>query len=1085
MVIFYIPGVSPGNYGMLHMVFDIYEYVTGRTATVIIGGHNWSTSWYNIGCNVVGFTNKSIRLGVKDGRYCVVFGTSGSSWEYGTIVLRKVHNAGFYDNIVDMNGNWSTTQTTTESFTNVTGDLRELRTSNSLTAGGSIESGTDVRAPIFYDSNNTGYYVDPNTTTNINALGLDGNITKIGGYAPSNGAIRLTPNLHLNSVGGNAVIINWDNGTTGATQTLRVGNGASSDVYYIRADGYSYQTSYAENASSFRAPIFYDSNDTNYYVDAASTTGSRLSHLYVGNVAGSNDGGWNARLKVIGSSHARLDVVSNSDGIVTSMYSHTGQGVGRLGTTSNHPLILMAQSDAEGGQVYSGSLRSPIFYDSNNTGYYVDPNTTDISLNMAGSVRAVTHNRPGILSVASGTASTGASFAIQQETAEGWTGLFVDYEPNTGWGLYHDNPGNLFSFTAETSTGSIRSFTVPSRVSGNRTAHEKFRVDQNNGDTITGRDGYAQSSFRAPIFYDSNDTSYYIDSNSQSRINSLRTAGHVVIGGTFEAVPYSNFTAARLMFSGGDADAQGNYYIGTNAEDYGGNYNKLDLRWHTGIRMGAQPGYGGIRFYDTEDLGTQVFAIGKDGSFAQANQSMRAPIFYDLDNTSYYVDAASTSVLNRISTVRTNDWLYIDQNYGHSVVGVYDSTRYQGVFAMGDAYKLPANGTTTGSLYGLAWSHPNAGGVAANLNTHGLLAMENGNWLASLTGSTRARDDMRAPIFYDNNDTAYYVNPNSTSYLHTLTLSGASYFRPSNWIQLDSSYGLYWPNHYGAHLQANDLSTYTQIALRGGKNTYGGIFDQYSSVNGFMYDGGGNGGAYREANGRWYFYYHLSNDCMSLGTSTSSSAYGVYCNKGIYANGRHDGTIFYDSENTGYYIDPTSSTAIRTVGSWRADSASWDGEFNGKIQYHSSHWYFQAAGEWYFRNSGGSAVLSCTQGGNLTAAGNVTAYSDIRLKKNIQTIEKPLQIVSRLRGVTFDWIETGNHSYGLIAQEVEQVLPELVVENIPDPNSVDKDKPVIKSVDYSKMVSVLIEAVKEQQKIIDAQENRISRLETLVHTLTQ
>jgi hypothetical protein len=318
-----------------------------------------------------------------------------------------------------------------------------------------------------------------------------------------------------------------------------------------------------------------------------------------------------------------------------------------------------------------------------------------------------------------------------------------------------------------------------------------------------------------------------------------------------------------------------------------------------------------------------------------------------------------------------------------------------------------------------------------------------------------------------------------------LVLSGSNYFRPNNWIQLDGSYGLYWPNHYGAHLHANDLSTYTQIALRGGKNSYGGIFDQYSSVNGFMYDGGGNGGAYREANGRWYFYYHLSNDCMSLGTSTSSSTYGVYCNKGIYANGRHDGTIFYDSENTGYYIDPTSSTAIRTVGSWRADSASWDGEFNGKIQYHSSHWYFQAAGEWYFRNSGGSAVLSCTQGGNLTAAGNVTAYSDIRLKKNIQTIEKPLEIVSRLRGVTFDWIETGNHSYGLIAQEVEQVLPELVVENIPDPNSVDKDKPVIKSVDYSKMVSVLIEAVKEQQKIIDAQENRISRLEALVHTLTQ
>jgi hypothetical protein len=713
-------------------------------------------------------------------------------------------------------------------------------------------------------------------------------------------------------------------------------------------------------------------------------------------------------------------------------------------------------SNQSGELTAVGNVRSPIFYDSNDTGYYIDP--------ASNGTRAAYLN--GNLWINPKSESWGEGITFNMPTQGVWGG--VRWHRNGSAGSYVGNWA--LGYLGIESTNDMAWWGSDSSV--------KWRLNQSGDETVSG-------SVRAPIFYDSNDTSYYIDSNSQSRINSLRTAGHVVIGGTFEATAHSNFTAARLMFSGGDADAQGNYYIGTNAENYGGNHNKLDLRWHTGIRMGAQPGYGGIRFYDTEDLGTQVFAIGKDGSFAQANQSMRAPIFYDLDNTSYYVDAASTSVLNRISTVRTNDWLYLDNNYGHSVVGVYAASRYQGVFAMGDAYKLPADGTTTGSLYGLAWSHPNAGGVAANLNTHGLLAMENGTWLASLTGSTRARDDMRAPIFYDNNDTAYYVNPNSSSYLHTLILSGASYFRPNNWIQLDSSYGLYWPNHYSAHLHANDLSTYTQIALRGGKNSYGGIFDQYSSVNGFMYDSSGNGGVYREANGRWYTYYLLANDCLGIGTSTTNSAYGVYCNKGIYANGRHDGTIFYDSENTGYYIDPTSNTAIRTVGSWRADSASWDGEFNGKIQYHSSHWYFQGAGEWYFRNSGGTAVLSCTQGGNLTAAGNVTAYSDIRLKKNVQTIVDPLNIVSRLRGVTFDWIESGEHSYGLIAQEVEEVLPELVVDNVPDQNSVDKDKPSIKSVDYSKMVSVLIEAVKEQQKIIDTQNERINRLEKLVENLTQ
>lgn len=98
---------------------------------------------------------------------------------------------------------------------------------------------------------------------------------------------------------------------------------------------------------------------------------------------------------------------------------------------------------------------------------------------------------------------------------------------------------------------------------------------------------------------------------------------------------------------------------------------------------------------------------------------------------------------------RVNGNLYIDVDYGYGVVGVYTSTRYQGVFAMGDSYKLAADGSSTGSLYGLAWSHPNAGGVAGNLNTHGLLVMENGTFLAAVSGSIRARDDMRAPALYD------------------------------------------------------------------------------------------------------------------------------------------------------------------------------------------------------------------------------------------------------------------------------------------------------------------------------------------------
>jgi hypothetical protein len=179
---------------------------------------------------------------------------------------------------------------------------------------------------------------------------------------------------------------------------------------------------------------------------------------------------------------------------------------------------------------------------------------------------------------------------------------------------------------------------------------------------------------------------------------------------------------------------------------------------------------------------------------------------------------------------------------------------------------------------------------------------------ASLLSHTSS---LRAPIFYDLNNTGYYVDPASVSYLYGLTLAGGSYFRPNNWIQFDSSYGLYWPNNNNAaELNANTSSSYGAIRLVGSRNGWDGFYSTFSAVNGFMYDSAGNGGAYREANSRWYWYYHLSNDCMGIGTSSTSSTYSLYLNKGVYAQSRIDATIFYDSSDTTYYIDPASFTNV-------------------------------------------------------------------------------------------------------------------------------------------------------------------------------
>ena len=94
-------------------------------------------------------------------------------------------------------------------------------------------------------------------------------------------------------------------------------------------------------------------------------------------------------------------------------------------------------------------------------------------------------------------------------------------------------------------------------------------------------------------------------------------------------------------------------------------------------------------------------------------------------------------------------------------------------------------------------------------------------------------------------------------------------------------------------------------------------------------------------------------------------------------------------------------------------------------------------------------TISC---GNITSSGTVTANSDAKLKKNVATVSNALDKVNLLRGVEFDYIADDKHSIGVIAQEVEAVLPDLVHTN---------EETDTKSVAYSNLTAVLIEAVKE------------------------
>ena len=143
-----------------------------------------------------------------------------------------------------------------------------------------------------------------------------------------------------------------------------------------------------------------------------------------------------------------------------------------------------------------------------------------------------------------------------------------------------------------------------------------------------------------------------------------------------------------------------------------------------------------------------------------------------------------------------------------------------------------------------------------------------------------------------------------------------------------------------------------------------------------MYDSGGNGGVYREGQGRWFWYHHVGNNCTGFSTSSTSSSYRAYI------------------------------------------------------------------------------------GGSLYAEGDVVAYSDVRKKTDIVTIDSALNKVLQLRGVYYtriDDVEKGRQT-GVIAQEINEVLPEVVT------YAADVDE---YGVAYGNIVGVLIEAIKEQQAQIE------------------
>lgn len=434
-------------------------------------------------------------------------------------------------------------------------------------------------------------------------------------------------------------------------------------------------------------------------------------------------------------------------------------------------------------------------------------------------------------------------------------------------------------------------------------------------------------------------------------------------------------------------------------------------------------GYTGGYWHVWDSTNNIILKAAADTGRVSAPYSFDTPIFYDSNNTGYYVDPASTSNLYSLS--------------------VGSSMSLFGGYGGGSGPGLGFENQSTFcrlAFFGLDFYDWNDGIQMTINNNH-----------------VAATNSFRAPIFYDSNNTGYYIDPASTSVLNALTVGGSSVVTNNG-----GTWGINITGNAATATNSSQLGGIASDRFVFGDNANGrskgmnsGNANTSDSTNssGFYFGNnvtgmpsadwwnwltvagaswsGTDGYRWQMAGSFWSDDFRVRRQMSGGWQSWRTFILGDvwYGNTYIGANGAIYGTIFYDSNNSAYYVDPASTSNLLDVTT----------------------------------NSLGVGTAAPGTAGLIRATNDIVAYysSDRRLKDNIAPISNPLEKISQIGGYEFDWNDNQDvyegHDVGVIAQEIEEILPEIVT---------TRDNGY-KAVKYEKIVPLLIEAIKEQQKQID------------------
>lgn len=664
-------------------------------------------------------------------------------------------------------------------------------------------------------------------------------------------------------------------------------------------------------------------------------------------------------------------------------------------------------------------------------------------------------------------------------------------------------------------------------------------IDVNNRIWYLNQRVQANESLRAPIFYDSNNTAYYVNPASTSNLGKVQITGSgygndptlkitTTTSNSFNHAieafnPNLTSGEANSLLFGKEGNTKNSGYIGYEWVGAGSNNNFVTIGHWAADHL--------FRVYPDQITG---------------NSSFRAPIFYDLNNTGYYIHGDGTSRLNILNV----------NAIGTSVAGIGKvmfpyGAEYNGNGGVTGAFKitLPQSWTNTMMTMKITifdysinesfevhcggYNYTGSGGYW--VNTHAKI-IANGemdrnfnvrfghdgskcciligetasswaypkvvvtewvgghsnetfnNWdngwdisvvttLPSNIDQTRSNNQIGRyqSIVYDVNNTTYYTNPAGTSYLYDLDMphlaNGTENIRVNiggqeNWRAIALSGGSQDNIGWGVHSSSRSVFSRSGTSIHFPDD---GSFRLHTNGWDTEFEVAGGGEAWLKGGLRASIYYDKDNTGYYINGDSTSRLYNL--------NVTHFGVV-----NT----SQTSRDGISLYGGYSGGEPTYGILFSGTTGFGghgavTSDWatYFTMNNNnsrgWIFRRVGSGNAASISGGGTASFNGDVIAYySDMRLKTKLGDIKDPIGKIQALNGFYYEPNEVAeSYGYeketrvGLSAQEVEAVLPEIVT-----------DAPIgdgYKTVDYAKLVPVLVEAIKDQQKQIDELKSLINK----------